>query len=130
MPTVTFVINQPPQFARDSAGQVTSVVLIGQHIFARMTQLTMHSNGIGPTKGNLIKVAMNGRIDAVATEFAQVCNAVVGMVTGDSRTLEITGNDALSSFQVYTVTVGVSGATHVSDLRDLRVDEAEMSMRK
>jgi hypothetical protein len=117
--TIPFTINQPPQFTRDSHGTITSVLLTGQHIFQRMTQINIDSNGANPTQGTLMKIAVAGRIDATDSQFTQVCNAVAGMVQGEQRTLEITGTDGTNSFSVSSVAVDVPGAKLASFVRPL-----------
>lgn len=119
MTTIPFTINQPPQITRDVHGTITSVLLTGQHIFTRMTQINIDSNGANPTQGTLVKIAQLGRIDATDSQFTQVCNAVVGMIAGEQRTLEITGTDNGNSFAVSSVAVDVPGAKLASFVRPL-----------
>jgi hypothetical protein len=116
MPTTKkFVVNQPPQFTLNGT-QIVSVLLIGQHIFTHMTQIKIDSNGSGPTHGDLNKNAFLGTIDATETEFSQVCNAVVNMAQGQTRTLDILGTENPTDFVVSSVFVEVAGASHVRDL--------------
>jgi hypothetical protein len=118
--TVQFIINQPPQFTRDSSGQIISVLLIGKRIFTRMTQITIDNNDANPTQGQLNKSSIKGTIDATASEFSQVCNAVEGMLPGETRTLEIEGTEDPTTFSVSHVRVLVPGARVASHITALR----------
>lgn len=118
--TVLFTITHPPVFTPSTA-PFTSVTLTGSRIFQRMTQINIDSNGSNPTAGNLTESALRGTIDATATEFSQVCNAVQGMVVGDQRTLHIEGSDTQTpgTFVVTGVSVPVPGAHLASYTREL-----------
>jgi len=115
MSTHAFVINQLPQFSY-TGGQVTSMLLLGGPIFTRMTQITIVAGTA--TSGNLQKVAIGGTFTASASTFTNVYNAVQGMLSGDTRTLELTGDEHPTYFAVTAASVDAPGA-RFSEVRDL-----------